>query len=370
MTTYSTMSRFPYQRFLQILSKQSGKRHPIQLCNRFFNSNTSKIIRVTCPNVRSYTSTSIEMQTKQEHVHHDHQHHQQQQQTALKNTRYIQGYQSESSKPRPIPQSSWVFIPRVPRQATLDDLLNGIQLVVQQELERGILDLDKLAVSIQNQQQDQENGGLEDNDHPSPLIRYWKNDDQKYPPHLVLEARSHLEKLKKHTGWFLRFPNRSVVHALLEHSDHVSRIHVGYFPLTLYESPDGPHIDLSRRHDAELLKLNDCVVRLDHVPYSMNETHVYELFKEYELDYYGARPPIEWVVRGTSKEERGGKIFNKQREKPIVDTPPKWNIGTHTFFIRFVSASDARAAIRDLQGTKLGSHNISLSQYPRQILPN
>jgi len=282
-----------------------------------------------------------------------------------------------------IPTSSWVYVAKIPKLSNLDDLLIEVEHIMKQELERGILDLDVLTESIEQQQvendeshdnhnenQEYEKVSSKDADILQNLSmikpKYWdpthvpasSDTISAYiPPHMVLEARSCLDPMKRPTGWFLRFPNRSVVHALLEHIKTVSPIHCGHLQVPMYES-----VQMSpRRFEAEELHLDDTVLRVEQVPHYVTEKNVMNWFQDFDLQYYGNRPPVELLVEG--------KIKNAVKtNRAIVKTPPHWSINTHTFLVRFVHPSDARAAIREKQGQKVGYSNIVLSQYSRQIL--
>ena len=255
-----------------------------------------------------------------------------------------------------IPTNPWLFLPRVPQLSCLEDILYGIEYVIQQELERGILDLDALSTSfVENVKTD-----------VSPI--YWDPSnaslEKPYPSHFVLEARSYISRhSQRPCGWFLRFPNRSMVHAIMEHSKHVEPLYCGdqkmtpsLIPCTSQSNNSNdssqsscPHV---RAEESEHLCLDDSVIRMERVPNNITSNYLLEMFRNYELNHYGARPPIE--------ECKYDKHSRKYK----------------TFWIRFISSSEARAAIRQFQSWELpspGRHDpkgmVTLIQHPRQIIP-
>ena len=189
-------------------------------------------------------------------------------------------------------KATWLAITDVPPLATIDDVLREIQRVVTTELKRGILDLTKTEILMQeslitmNQSSSSstlssttatiadavdattdddlnllkdinENIGihisLQDDDEDNEKEEYGTSDDDDdddeeednesvrhsmfplwtpplqtntsiVPPHFVLEAQIMLSTLARPMGWYLRFPNRSVVQAILQHVQEAEKI--------------------------------------------------------------------------------------------------------------------------------------------------
>ncbi|KAL7534209.1 hypothetical protein ACHAWF_004755 [Thalassiosira exigua] len=138
-----------------------------------------------------------------------------------------QAIASDPPKPK-LATSSWVLITNIPQTSNLSDLYQSLNDIIDHEIDKGIIDLDALENISQS------DGGAFDaldaigaldsfyssykiDDHNIPL---WKPPDGSQPDNkcsVVQEARIHLSLHARPIGWFLRLPNRSVVHALLNH---------------------------------------------------------------------------------------------------------------------------------------------------------
>lgn len=317
------------------------------------------------------------------------------------------------------PISSWVYIPKVPRYSSLNDILCGIQVALDEEKQNGILDLDLLTESIKQQQQQQNLNSFENqagnnesgNSFVSPNV-YWDYNmfDPPLPPHMVLEARSFLNKYTlKHSGWYLRFPNKSVVHALLEHQHHTRPIHCSWQQVDMFEyilPSEDFSVNYQRNplYKAERYQLDDSVIRVEHVPKYMNIDNVLQIFenicpnsnnneedefyedtkpfsnRSYPLKVRGPRAPIELLIRGNRRAEpndwnKGVSTSTPKEEiEPLMKVPSHYKISTDTYLVRFQSPSVARSAVRNLQHFCIdpnapgGPWRIFLQQYPEQII--
>jgi len=140
----------------------------------------------------------------------------------MKNIRH----QFEPKKEKNVPTSDWLLVTNIPMMSQLSDILPGLTNIVEFELQKGIIDLDALEGAWTPDHKNRERG-------ENPL---WKppvsiptfasvSNDATLPPHMVLEARIHLSYRARPVGWFLRFPNRSVVSAILNHLEKANLYH-------------------------------------------------------------------------------------------------------------------------------------------------
>ena len=136
--------------------------------------------------------------------------------------------------------TNWVEVSNIAPLSRLDDLLVDVQRIMSTELSVGIVDMDRAEEMLNHPSDhddvdgdddgdDNDNDDNDDNDNddtPQPLP-CWEPDET-LPPHMVLEAHIMLSTLKRPMGWYLRFPNRSCVHALLSHIDESVKLEKEY----------------------------------------------------------------------------------------------------------------------------------------------
>ncbi|KAL7542640.1 hypothetical protein ACHAXR_011970 [Thalassiosira sp. AJA248-18] len=125
--------------------------------------------------------------------------------------------------------SDWVIVSRVPPMSKLSDLFQSLNQITDYELQKGIIDLDALG----NLENGATSNALDEIGALHSLYSTQQIDDDSIPlwtpssdspsnsyldacP-MILEARLHLSYRARPMGWFLRLPNRSVVHAVLNH---------------------------------------------------------------------------------------------------------------------------------------------------------
>jgi len=132
--------------------------------------------------------------------------------------------------------SDWIKINNIPPNSKLSDLFPSLNQILDHEIQKGIIDLDALG-DITNISDDdgatlkalEEIGALDSlystrqiNDDSgsiplwTPSSSNFSNSHEGECP-MVLEARVHLTQNAQPVGWFIRLPNRSVVHAILNH---------------------------------------------------------------------------------------------------------------------------------------------------------
>jgi len=148
--------------------------------------------------------------------------------------------------------SEWILVTNVPPMSELSDLCESLNQILDYEVQKGIIDLDSL-VDLNNSFSCDDKtldalkrvGALNNNDKSvgslystqpiidDDIIPLWtapppppSSDDVDSSPPLdnnkmvcpmILEARVHLSYRARPMGWFLRLPNRSVIHAVLSH---------------------------------------------------------------------------------------------------------------------------------------------------------
>ncbi|KAL7459332.1 hypothetical protein ACHAWC_011058 [Mediolabrus comicus] len=140
-----------------------------------------------------------------------------------------------------VASSNWILISNTPLMSKLSDIITGIENIIAFEMEKGIIDLEKIndyVGSGVNQKQQRENlykvGALrsfyatEQVDATSG-IPLWTpdrtpDDGEELPSHMIMEARLHLSQHARPMGWFLRLPSRSIVHAILQHNKKAEKL--------------------------------------------------------------------------------------------------------------------------------------------------
>mmetsp|Transcript_27535 Transcript_27535/g.58167 ORF Transcript_27535/g.58167 Transcript_27535/m.58167 type:complete len:647 (-) Transcript_27535:36-1976(-) len=136
-----------------------------------------------------------------------------------------------------IATSDWVMITNIPLLSELSDLCLSLNRILDYEMQKGIIDLDALGDlekgSVGDDVDDATRTALRGIDALDSLYSTQQIEDENIPlwtpsslhqsqplnekcP-LILEARLYLSYSARPIGWFLRLPNRSVVHAVLNH---------------------------------------------------------------------------------------------------------------------------------------------------------
>ncbi|KAL7473151.1 hypothetical protein ACHAXS_013546 [Conticribra weissflogii] len=123
-----------------------------------------------------------------------------------------------------VPSSEWLLVTNIPMMSQLSDILPGLSKIVEFELQKGIIDLDALEGSETPTDISHEHGEIPLWKSPGSIPTFSSVFNEKpLPPHMVLEARILLSYRARPVGWFLRFPNRSVVNAILNHFEEAKR---------------------------------------------------------------------------------------------------------------------------------------------------
>ena len=140
-----------------------------------------------------------------------------------------------------IPTSEWILVSNIPPSSHLSDIFPSLSKIVDFELKKGIIDLDAIredeesdipiwkppeeiptfttfSESFQNVNDSPDDGTNVSSSNSS------NSNHSSLPSHMILEARIHLSYRARPLGWFLRFPNRSVVNAILNHVNEAERL--------------------------------------------------------------------------------------------------------------------------------------------------
>lgn len=311
-----------------------------------------------------------------------------------------------------IVSTEWVSITNIPPLSTLDDLLVDIERIVTTELSMGIVDLDatekmmddqSTSTSTDTSTSTNTDSTASASDEEEPQLPIWQP-DVLLPAHLVVEARLILSTLKRPTGWFIRFPSRSVVHALLSHIEEANKIEREFNQLRV--AINSENTNLAKLHkkekmeDTELMDvpefswkdiqarplvcaykrafvvpiditqrrhriasnqalnygISDYVVRVENCSRDSTVDDVMYFFNRYDIADERTDDnlkSVELIVTGSDEVPRSKNT-----------TPSK----TNSFLVRFASAADARAAVREKQNVEFMGRRLRLAQYSRQII--
>ena len=289
----------------------------------------------------------------------------------------------------------------IPPSSILEDVADCIARVMQREIDSGIIDLDKAERFVERQEEGAESNDDDANDKDEDLP-FWdpSGHDASLNGSYIQEARLVLSVLGRPCGWYLRMPDRSCVQAILSHADEdASRpgrrlavsiggrcLAVGEFDPAGGRVLSGPfNTDtalVERSFDrAVRLRLDDSVVRVENCPVRSTAEDMRYLFRRYDIiDTRRLRDDkgldaAQLLVQGNYGRYNDGKPFypnrnyhgeNSDEIQPLrTDTP----IATNTFIVRFETAADARAAIREMQMVEFEGRQLQLAQYPRQLIP-
>jgi len=253
-----------------------------------------------------------------------------------------------------VPVGSWVHVSGVPPMSSLDAMLAGVRNALNEEKQRGIVDLD--APWDPNEQLLDDNGSAgtaltvpflsfpddgEDDRNPGRDVDDW-----------VKQAKVILSPFARPTGWKLQFENRSIVYALLVHANETP-IYCASKRVRIQQWSDAAD-DKSGKDDSkyaqqhvynEYPQLSDATLRVENCPDSATPMTIINLFSRFDLRQDGGPPVVQWSGRTSD-----GKV------------PPS------TWLVHFADPSWARAALRETQGANVAGRVIRLAQYPRQIL--
>ena len=140
-----------------------------------------------------------------------------------------------------ITTSDWLLVSNIPPMSQLSDLLPSLDNILKYEINKGIINLDELLTSNGTKSVDfrdpeyyhqlKEMDALDSlystqtihSESSVPLCKLTLDPDQSLTSQLIVEARLHLSYRARPMGWFLRFNNRSIAHAVRCHVREAER---------------------------------------------------------------------------------------------------------------------------------------------------
>ena len=127
--------------------------------------------------------------------------------------------------------SEWLLVSNIPPMSKLSDLLPSLSNILEYEINKGIIDINKLTSENDSETHHDYTRHLEENDalpllysaksltndSGIPLLNINLNPDLSLPSQFITEARLHLSYRARPMGWFLRFTDESIAHAIFCH---------------------------------------------------------------------------------------------------------------------------------------------------------
>ena len=307
--------------------------------------------------------------------------------------------------------TEWIRVSDIPPLSTLDELLVDIERIMQTELRTGIVDLDAAEKIVLNQAKTQ---GKEDEENiiTSPPLPLWNpHNDGSIPSHMVIEAHLHLSTLYRQAGWFLRFPSRSCVQALLSHVQEADRIRNNYYEdrktlrrrkfkrqydETYDNDNDNNDLDTKRfswvnysvrpltccwkevlvnpfflnadMYHTKIDWIDENVVRVENCPPESTVDDIRYVFNPYDLLDDRIIADGQNSISAVHLAVSGCKDVEKEKKHLKGDTPTFTPSRTNTFLVQFTTSAGARAAVREKQNVELMGKKIRLAQFSRQII--
>lgn len=227
-------------------------------------------------------------------------------------------YTSQQQAPETMFTScSWVQINNIPVLSTLEDVVRSVEEVLEFEKERGIIDLDA---------NDWEKG------ESLPLLDLPEEGHE-----WVLSAKLVLSTYYRPSGWRLEFDNRSIAHALLQHTKHTSSLKCAWKPVTVEEwNQDLGNVQTEQEKQQQ--KISDASIRIENCTEKTTVDHLRHVLRRYDL----------------TTEPNSIQKLSRSRNDIF-------------FLVHFANASWARAAVRELQGVVVNKNELRFCQYPKQI---
>ena len=239
-----------------------------------------------------------------------------------------------------LPTSDWIHVNYTLPICSLAEIVSCFETLLRQEEEekQGIVDLDALWNPLQDEKVptltslgggEGGEGGEDGEDNNNNMIQ---------AAHVVISP------FGRPNGWFLKLASRSLVNAILTRGqeEHI-RVAWKLVSVTEYQYSKEKEMRDDPAHANNGLVVDDSMVRFENCPSNMNSQALRHLLSRFELETKG-----ETVIRWRGKTN-DGKIA------PLM------------FVVRFADAAWARAAVRELQSSKLdGVNKLKLVQYPKQ----
>jgi len=215
-----------------------------------------------------------------------------------------------------LPRVNWIKLDEVPPLATLEDITDSVNRILDIENTIGIVDIDAIH---QNE------------DGSFPRLKLDPSEPWVKSAQVVLSTHA------RPTSWVIELGNRSIVNAFLQHTKE-NGFHCAWKESVVREW----NKETERTFCDPLFDIDDNVVRVENCCEKVTPNLLRTIFRHYDLSRF--TPNIccwenEYV-------QKNYKIF----------------------LLRFDSASWARAAIRDMQGVTAYEMKLRLAQYPKQLL--
>jgi hypothetical protein len=308
------------------------------------------------------------------------------------------------------PPTEWVTINSTPKFAVLEDVLQGVEEVLatnEATIDRALQrDARQHAKNLSRNHQnrgppdpdaknsdtpDSVTGTTKDTTHAEfPQSIQEIQELHNLPSHMVTEARMILSRMKRPAGWFVRFPHPTIAREFARLSRYGANYHkrsnqhdkqpprspmrVGWKEATVALAVDPQQSNSAFKESVENMQLDDSVVRMERVHYSVPPSTLRSFFKYHQLaDERFGICAIQKVVEGVGNRYRahGRNRQPEYRQAPRVPSDESMltvDSEFSTYLVRFDDPSWARAAVREKQGIPLHGQRLFLMQYPKQLL--
>ena len=214
--------------------------------------------------------------------------------------------------------SDWIHVDGILPNSSLEMILDTFSKVLVNEQAIGIVDLDALWNPVDD-----------------PAVPTLAPMDYNEQHNWIQAAHLVLSPFGRPTGWYLKFPNRSIVNSIVSHAQNHPLL-CAWKPIKVSEYEYRPD-PLSPNP-----VVTDSMIRFENSPRSLSADQLRLMLSRYDLAPEG-NTVVQWK----------GSVEGKTA--PLM------------FVVRFANASWARAALRDLQSTMVENKTLVLAQYPQQI---
>lgn len=221
------------------------------------------------------------------------------------------------------PTSEWISINGTLPICSLEEVISSVSTILMEEEYKGIIDLEAEWNPVQDPQ--------------VPTLRF---DD---PRPLIEAAHVVLSPFGRPNGWNIKFANRSLANSILDRAKD-EHLRVAWKVVQMKEYHYSKEKEEAEDYAlANGLHLDDSHVRIENCHSDLDSEYIRYMLSRYDLAFSGTTI-VEWKAKTND-----GKVA------PLM------------FVIRFADAAWARAAVRELQGTRLNAKNVRFVQYPNQL---
>ena len=223
----------------------------------------------------------------------------------------------------------WIKITNISPNSSLDSMMDAVQQALDEELLKGIVDLDAPFVPHQT----------------APMLRETPEAiaaREEPHPH-ILEARLIISPFARPTGWYVRLAHRSMAQALRIRAKNGPGLKVSHRKVEVKQHRPNPKNPV---FPGTYPTISDATIRVENCPSNLTKITFINFFSRYDLSMDHDQSIVHWT--GV--------------------TPDGREASTDTFLVHFSDPSWARAAVRERQGSSMSGHPVRLIQYPRQLL--